>query len=335
MRSLDADAMQALARDALAAWGLQDAGLELASRSENTVFRVRATAGAQLALRVHRPGYHSLAELNSELAFSAALHEAGMRVPRARLSLDGRGFVLASAPGSEERRYVSMVEWVPGCMLHDLLRAPQADVERHFRALGRIAAHIHNRGNAWRPPPGFRRPALNADGLLGETPFWGPFWKHPALNAGQRQLILAGARRLCAALVAFGKGGDRYGLIHADLHPRNVLIDGEALTVIDFDDASYGWHAYELAVAVFGYRTDSRHEAMLRALVAGYREARPLDERAEAAVPVFMAIRAIALLGWLRQRPEVEHMPGYASMLIEYACSECDRLLSLPPDAVI
>ena len=40
-----------------------------------------------------------------------------------------------------------------------------------------------------------------------------------------------------------------YSMIHADMHPGNVLVDGDRLTVIDFDDAAWGWHAYDIAVA--------------------------------------------------------------------------------------
>ena len=335
MSRLDVDAAAALARAALPAWGFTDAKLELASQSENTVYRVHAAADECFALRIHRPGYHDLDALNAELAFCAALAEAGVRVPRARRALDGRGFVLATAPGGESC-YVSMIEWVAGQRLHDVMAAAaEGEVERHCHALGGVAASIHNHADGWRPPAGFRRHALDADGLLGHTPFWGAFWEHPSLSAAQRRLVLAGARRLHAALVAYGKGRDRYGLIHADLHPHNVLVDGEALTVIDFDDAGYGWHAYELAVAMFGHRADPRLAAMLDALVAGYRAVRPLDDRAVAAVPAFMAIRAIALLGWLKHRPEMEHGRAYAAELIEYACLGCERLLSLPSDAVI
>lgn len=335
MSRLDGAAATALARAALPAWGLAAASLELASQSENTVYRVYTAAGECLALRIHRPGYHDLAELNAEFVFCAALAEAGVRVPRSRRTLDGRGFALVALPGGESR-HVSMVEWVAGRRLHDVIAAAsEREAEHHFHALGGVAASIHNHADGWRPPTGFRRHALDADGLLGQTPFWGAFWEHPSLSAEQRRLILAGSRRLHAALVAFGKGRDRYGLIHADLHPHNVLVDGGALTVIDFDDAGYGWHAYELAVAVFGHRADPRFAAMLCALVAGYRTVRPLNDRAVAAVPAFVAIRAIVLLGWLKHRPELEHGEAYAAELIEYACLACERLLSLPADAVI
>jgi len=41
------------------------------------VFRVDSEDGRAYALRVHRPGYHTLAELESEPHWTAALNEAG------------------------------------------------------------------------------------------------------------------------------------------------------------------------------------------------------------------------------------------------------------------
>ena len=53
---------------ALEAFGLQPRSLDLVSISENVSFRVR-TASDDLVLRLHRPGYNSLAELESESGF--------------------------------------------------------------------------------------------------------------------------------------------------------------------------------------------------------------------------------------------------------------------------
>ena len=336
MPGLEGAEAESLARGALAAWGLEGATLTLASQSENTVYRVQTAAGETLALRIHRPGYHDLAALNSEFAWTEALHDAGVRVPRPRRSLAGDGFVLAEAAAGGERRHVSMVEWVEGRLLGDVIEAAaDVDAVRHFHALGRVAGRIHNQVDGWQPPPGFGRHVLDADGLLGPTPFWGAFWDHPALTPAQRRLILAGARKLRTALLAYGTGRDRFGLIHADLHPGNVLLDAAGVTVIDFDDAAYGWHAYELAVAVHSHHRDPRFPAMLAALLGGYREVRALDARGVAAVKALVAVRSIAIIGWLKERPEVAHAKRYAALLIEHASAECERLLSLSADAVI
>ena len=58
-------------------------------------------------------------------------------------------------------------------------------------------------------------------------------------------------------------------MIHADLHPGNVVISGDRLHVIDFDDAGFGWHAYDLAVALKDYQNDPQFDAYQTALIQG------------------------------------------------------------------
>jgi Ser/Thr protein kinase RdoA (MazF antagonist) len=74
---------------------------------------------------------------------------------------------------------------------------------RHFARLGAIMAAMHDQATGWTPPAGFQRHALDADGLLGPAPFWGPFWEHPILSPAERRLLLGTRDRLHAALRAF------------------------------------------------------------------------------------------------------------------------------------
>ena len=43
-------------------------------------------------------------------------------------------------------------------------------------------------------------------------------------------------------LVAYGRGRDRFGLTHNDLRLANLLLDGERMFVIDFDDCGDSWY---------------------------------------------------------------------------------------------
>jgi len=70
------DVIRAVAERALPEWRLGETKTELISRSENVVFRVDTRDGKAYALRVHRPGYHTLAELESEPIWTAAGHKA-------------------------------------------------------------------------------------------------------------------------------------------------------------------------------------------------------------------------------------------------------------------
>jgi len=84
-----------------------------------------------------------------------------------------------------------------------------------------------------------------------------------------------------------------------------VLIDGAHAAVIDFDDAGFGWHQYDLAVALVAYQ-DHPDFAMFRdACIAGYRSVRTISDPDLALLPMFLLIRDMVQIGWFHQRPEL------------------------------
>ncbi len=133
---------------------------------------------------------------------------------------------------------------------------------------------MHNQSSVWNAPSGFLRHAWDAEGLVGERPFWGRFWDLAALTDPQRALFVELRQSLRRDLNEFGTGPDRYGLIHADLVPENILVDGDSLQVIDFDDAGYGWHLFEIATSLYFIRRDSIYEQARDAVIEGYRQHR-------------------------------------------------------------
>lgn len=296
------------ARETLAAFPVEPAAIEPVAMAENVTFKVTdARDGSTFVLRLHRPGYNSLAELESERAWTAALAEAGVGAPQGLRARDGRWYVPVWIPYTEETRFAGMASWTEGEVLSDILaREGPGSAPAQFGRLGALTAALHAQAVAWRPPEGFVRHALDRDGLMGEDPFWGRFWESRALSRSERALALSARDRLAAALDRLGRDPGTFGLIHADLHPGNVLVDGEALSVIDFDDAGIGWHAYDMAVALFYQQRLEGFEAVKAAFVEGYRSVRALSAATEALIPMFLLIRGLALIGWLHQRPELD-----------------------------
>ena len=290
------------------AFGLAGSALSPVAVSENVTFRVDGLDGDAYVLRLHRPGYHSLAELDSERAWTAALAGAGMEVPRGVTTNGGRHYVeVVAADG--ERRYAGVTRWIEGTPLGRVLGAADADEHLpHFDAIGAIAATVHNQSSGWAAPEGFTRHAFNGEGFFGETPFWGRFWDSPLLSRSQRRLVVRTRDATRAVLDRYGVDARTYSLIHADLHFGNVLVDGDRLAVIDFDDSGFGWHQYELAVVLAGHPTE-RFDVNFESLLRGYRRVRALPDQDAALVPMFVVVRALAWLGWIEQRPEHQR-PG-------------------------
>jgi homoserine kinase type II len=85
------------------------------------------------------------------------------------------------------------------------------------------------------------------------------------------------------------------GIIHGDLFRDNVLFDGERIAaLIDFEQASLGSLAYDLAVAINAWCYDGELDlAMASAMVRGYSKRRPLSVADASAIPI--ELRAAAM----------------------------------------
>lgn len=302
------DTFAPAAREALRAFPIEPDALELVSLAENVTYRVvDRRDGVAYALRLHRPWYHTLDELVSERAWVRALADAGIAVQTPVRTRDGREYASVTIPRTNEKRFAGLTRWTTGRVLAAMLRetTDAAIAERHFVHLGALTASLHDQAATWQPPAAFTRHALDADGFMGSTPHWGPFWDHQGLTAAERRLMLDTRQRLHEALARLDRQPSVYSMIHADMHPGNVLVDGGGLTVIDFDDAAWGWHAYDIAVALV-HQQGPTLAAFERAYVAGYRSVRQISDQVLMLVPMFRLVRGLAQIGWYHQRPELE-----------------------------
>jgi Ser/Thr protein kinase RdoA (MazF antagonist) len=179
----------------------------------------------------------------------------------------------------------------------------------YFARLGALMGQLHNQASRWTPPAGFTRKRLDADGLLGDRPHFGRFWEYHSLSAQEQRMLLHARDEIVRVLMAYGDDARVFSMIHADMNDENLVIDGDRLTVIDFDDAAFGWHLYDIAIALNGC-AEPVAGASEAAFVAGYRSVRTMSDADLALLPMFRLIRGMAVLGWKGERPEVPWEPG-------------------------
>ncbi len=293
-----------VARRVLEEWQLAPAEVEFVHAMENVTLRAEH-GGEKYVLRFHRPGYNTREEMVSERLWLRALAASGLNVPQGVPTPDGWDFVAAEVDGEE--RLVGLARWVEGQPL-DRVLATTDDAERietYFEAIGRLAAEVHNASSQWAPPPEFTRRAWDADGLVGESPLWGRFWEVPDVSTGECRVLARARVRIQERLLEYGTDRSTYGLIHADLHPGNVLVDGAQTRLIDFDDAGFGWHVHELAAALFLNQASPHFGGMQAAVIRGYRSRRTLADEDLALLPLFLLMRNLMVIGWVEQRPEL------------------------------
>ncbi|MDP2082135.1 MAG: phosphotransferase [Pseudotabrizicola sp.] len=257
---------------------------------ENEVYEV-SLAGRRAALRLHRRGYQSADAIRSELWWCAELAQLGLPVPAA-LALPEGGHLAVLTGG----RMASVVDWVDGAPLGEAgvpLGGSSADQATQHHTLGQLVARVHAATDGLPLPDWFTRPCWDRDGLVGEAPFWGRFWEHPALSAAEAGL-LAEARAWLSERLAVQAGP--MGLIHADVLRENILVNGHSLSMIDFDDSGFGYRIYDLGTVLSQNLYEPAYDDIRAALCEGYGLADT------GLVDAFTLARTLASVGWAAPR---------------------------------
>jgi Ser/Thr protein kinase RdoA (MazF antagonist) len=282
--------MLELAKRAAGLWPLRPRRIALAAHRENAVFKVEVDGGV-FALRLHRQGYRRLEELESELAFMVAMEEAGIAVPRPILSNEGK---FIETVGNTQ---VSMLSWLAGEPLGSSgMPLEIADRTGTFWRFGQLVAKLHEAADRWDPPINFARQPWDCEGLLGEAPQWGRFWDNPHLTKAEARILSAARGKLRANLSA--RTFD-LGAIHADLVSENVLLDGDRLQIIDFDDCGFGYRLQDAATALVKHQSEPDFAALRSAFCDGYMRLRPMDV---SGIDLFLLIRHLSYVGWIVPR---------------------------------
>ncbi len=321
-QELDTEHLEVFARAAAREHGVPDAHLTLLNVSENATYRADTQDGRRLVLRVHRTGYHTREAIHSELTWVRALREDRVvRTAPVVPTPDGREIVAVTHPGGEER-FVVAFEWVNG------IEPPEDRLVEDFAQLGGIAARLHEHAKAWQRPAGFTRFTWDYDTSLGDRGHWGR-WQD-GLGVGHDELDVLGrcAEVLRGRLESFGKGRDRFGLVHADMRLANLLVDGPDVAVIDFDDCGFSWFLYDLGSSLSFIEHLPVVPELIDSWVRGYRAVAPLSAEDVAELPTFVMLRRLLLVSWIGSHSAVPEAQALGAPFTAVSCDLAETYLS-------
>jgi Ser/Thr protein kinase RdoA (MazF antagonist) len=321
-----------LAQAAGAHWEGGFTDLTLVKYRENAVFSARLANGQRVAVRIHRHGYHSDAALTSELLWMRELAASGaVEVPPVVAAADGRLTVRVEHAAVPDPRQVSVLGWLTGSPVgtsEEGTDVSDALVAKLYFDAGAVAAALHDASCAMTVPDDFIRHSWDEEGLVGDNPLWGRFWDLPSLTDAQRDLLRRARDTAVDDLENIGKRDGSYGLIHADLVPENLLAEDGRLKLIDFDDAGYGWHMFELATALYFNVEHPSYPNIVDALLTGYRSVRPLSDADVAQLPLFLFLRGTTYVGWVQSKPDTLTAATLGPMLTDRVCVMAEQYLA-------
>jgi Ser/Thr protein kinase RdoA (MazF antagonist) len=270
----------------------------LLSVSENGTFLVE-TDDRREVLRVHRPGYHSPAAIESELDWMESVRRDSLiATPEVIRAEDGRRVVEVRI--GDEARLVDLFTFVPGTIAED----DASDIS--FADLGAITAALHEHVRQWATPPAFTRFRWDLDTMLGAAGRWGDWRDAPALSTTDAATIEKAERKVIDRLARYGTGPERFGLVHADLRMSNLMVHQGQITVIDFDDCGWSWYLADLGAVVSFIEDSPEASRIVGDWLDGYRRVRPIAHADIAEIPTFVMLRRLMLTAWIGSHPESE-----------------------------
>jgi len=176
-------------------------------------------------------------------------------------------------------------------------RAPDLDDYDLLKQLGRFVARIHLVGAT---APFRHRPAVDVDEYAVDS-------KRYLLEHGFIRDDLSPAYESVADAVidgidaCFARAGHVQDLrLHGDFHPGNVLVAGDILHIVDFDDTRSGPAVQDLWMFLSGDRIEQMPQ--LAALLDGYQEFRRFDARELHLVEALRSMRIMHYAAWLARR---------------------------------
>jgi Ser/Thr protein kinase RdoA (MazF antagonist) len=292
---------------ALAAYGLSKAKMTFLGYTGNAHYQIDSSKCAppepdegtywenHYALRLHQPKYQTHEAIRSELLWlQAILRDTDLIVPEPKLNSEGELVTVTDVPGLPSPQHATLLRWVKG------RKTPKAVQPHHYKALGRIAAKLHNHAAQWKPPKEFTRIHYDWDGLFSD----GGLFEFPAsqiwdaIPQKYREPFEIVTDQVRGIMKNLGTGRDVYGLIHADLClDVNILWYRGDTRPIDFDDSAYGYWLYDMAIPVAELEDGEARLQILDALFEGYTEFRAMPKSQWRHLDLFIcAWHATALL---------------------------------------
>jgi Ser/Thr protein kinase RdoA (MazF antagonist) len=322
------DASESLARTVLAAYDLPPIlDVRTLNLGNNATFEVTTEPAESLdsgsdrsshrfVLRIHRPGYRTIAHTRSEVHFLQEvrkyLDHTHVDVPQPVPARDGRLVVQTHVPASQTSaggpRHCDVLSWVAG----DVLVPGGGLTLDAIHSLGKALAHLHNAAERVEIPAYFDLPHWDAAGMFTTeaSPFRPVLSLDEILSPSDRKLfahIADRTRKVFETLKA--ETHTSVGIIHGDYILGNCHLsrahDEWDVGVIDFADCGWGFFLYDLCPLLgnlAGYPgaipDNADYPALRSAYLDGYRTTRPLPPSWEAHLPVLMAARNASHCLW-------------------------------------
>lgn len=110
-----------------------------------------------------------------------------------------------------------------------------------FKNLGEIMGKIHS----------LTKEYLDATDIVKQYEWNNDIFFQPEYNFTDDEQVEEIWQNIINEISKLPKTKATYGIIHNDLHQLNFFVDGEHITVFDYDDCLYSWYAFDIMLTTY------------------------------------------------------------------------------------
>ncbi|MBW4620232.1 MAG: phosphotransferase [Cyanosarcina radialis HA8281-LM2] len=181
--------------------------------------------------------------IESELLWLAALDlDTELVVQQPIKNLQNRW--VTQVDENKEVFYCSLLRWIDG-EISKLERTPQQAYQ-----LGALMAQLHQHSQQWQLPQNFMRPVYDWNRFKTALANLYSAISQGLISAENYKLLEFAACRVQKMMETLEQNRETWGIIHADLHDGNYLLNGDELRPIDFAHCGFGYYLYDVASAI-------------------------------------------------------------------------------------
>lgn len=204
------------------------------------------------------PTAHSYSAMLQRFEYAEFLHKAGIRVLSPLRSPQDKIIECFHLDECDCMLYAWPM--IPGTTLTDI--APD-DLKEYYQDWAKLIAGIHWIAKDYPKPPSPLE-ASTQDFLN-----WHQEWSN-ALDKLSEPALKAVWQELKAELDSYPASESKFGMIHNDIHPQNMLMSDDGLYLIDFDRATRHFFVQDIANAIYSEYSriayHSSHKSRLKSL---------------------------------------------------------------------
>ena len=216
---------------------------------ENKMYGFR-NPSRKIVIRITPPGHKSVKEVKGEVDWLNYLNQNGAPVVKVLESSNGN---LVEVIGTDYGEIpVVCFRWADGRVVRK-----EDFSESLFQIWGRAVGKLHALTKNYHPRTRDRIQWADDEYLSRD------------LIPTSQTKVLERFDALMDYFKSLPQNRDSFGLIHQDVHHDNLFFDGHKLTVLDFDDAVYGFFVFDIANAL-GFSIWEKQDSMSNREFADY-----------------------------------------------------------------